>query len=267
MVPHFRIVNGILGQCLDNLLFMEKRFFTVVFMLFLSASVFITPSRAQNSLKGYEWLEGIWFGVSGDEFAQIKISRNYYQIVGNRWGEETDIEKQERIPIDIKVRYEYWSEESYLSLADRTPLVGIDKNSHTLVIPMGEFESMHLDGVDIDPAALKEGQAQGLGWLYGVWSTESFDRISMTSSISYLVITPTYYKLGENGDWIEYVIKTEKDEEGKVFYCLVDKEDLADYSGSWKEISGFYCPEDEQVVYMFGGVRGWDDEFARLLSF
>ena len=243
---------------------MKKRIIAVVLALFASVSFSIIPLYSQNNLNGYEWLEGFWFGEYDDEYAFIKIAKDYYQIVGNRWNDGTKIEELEKIRINIKVRDEYWTEQSYLSLAESSPLVGIDKKSRSLFVPMGEFETMDLYRININQTALKEGKAKGIDWLYGIWSCESFDRIAMASSLYYIVITPTYYQIGN--DKYEYVMKKDKDEEGKEWYCLVDKKDIADYQGSWKEIAGLYFSEDEREVYVYGGFDG-DDECQKTISF
>ena len=134
---------------------MKKRIIAVVLALFASVSFSIIPLYSQNNLNGYEWLEGFWFGEYDDEYAFIKIAKDYYQIVGNRWDDGTKIEELEKIRINIKVRDEYWTEQSYLSLAESSPLVGIDKKSRSLFVPMGEFETMDLYRININQTALK----------------------------------------------------------------------------------------------------------------
>lgn len=99
----------------------------------------------------------------------------------------------------------------------------------------------------------KAAAVKGLDWLYGVWEYEDFDYNTMESYMRKIVITPTYTKVGEYGDKEEYVIKKDKDDDGKVCYCLVDKKYLADYQGSWYEGSWIYYHEKEQKVYTFIG--------------
>ena len=264
--------NGTSEQCrTNNIVFMNKRAISATIALILGATCLATISCGQNKLKGYEWLEGNWFWQFAGEYAQIKITRDSYQVFWSRLNEGEKIENQEKHPLDIKVREEYWSENSYLSLSENThPFVGIDTEKRTLLIPVAEYMMMSLNRIDIDPDDLKEGKAKGIDWLYGIWAWESFDRISMESSLSYVVITPKYYKIGD-GEWeeiVEYVIKKEIDSEGKMWYCLADKNDPEDHTGHWKEYCGVFFPEDEQTVYMYGGAaQGWDDECKKLISF
>lgn len=244
---------------------MKKIFVTAVLSLLLSTS-FLTPACGQNNLKGYEWLEGKWIGVYpyGEEYALINITKDYYQIVNKRWADEDDESKslyeQEKHPIKIEMTTSHVVDDLSGPCIDNTIWIG--KTAISLV--MGEYEPpMVLERIDTETA-----EGEKMKWLYGVWSSESFDRLTMESYETRIVITPKYYKVGERGDMEEYVIKKDKDSDGKVWYCLVNKKYLADNQGSWKEISGLCYPEGEECVYISSGAWGWDEcEKIKVYSF
>lgn len=245
---------------------MKKCFVTTALVLVMSVTCYFSPVFGQNKLQGYEWLEGTWYGQteSGSvaEYALIKITNDYYQIVSTRFGDESlSLEEQDKEDYSIEFTKSYIVDDLEGLCIDE--LIRIDKDKHEVFLVMGEYEDyLILNRIDAET-----GWSNELEWLYGVWLCEDFDRIAMEDLNYYIVITPTYYKIGERGNKVEYVIKKEKDVDGKIWCCLVNKEDLADNPDSWKEVSELYYPDNKPLLYTYGGDIEGDVKCEKKASF
>ena len=75
-----------------------------IIMLLQVAGMMAVSCRnaATNKLEGYEWLEGKW---KGDEVQQIfaNITPQYYQVVGEMWDEDMNLNKADKKDYEIKI--------------------------------------------------------------------------------------------------------------------------------------------------------------------
>lgn len=97
-----------------------------------------------NSLKGYEWIEGEWYGESDYEAVHLIVTQHYYQMT--RWSDDETEEviwDQERIPIEIKVREFSFSEPPISSLSIGYGIF-ISKKNRCLFTPLDEFVTISL---------------------------------------------------------------------------------------------------------------------------
>lgn len=77
-----------------------KRFIQLT-MLVLCLSMISTScsEKKKSKLEGYEWVEGKW--TSEEVF--VRVTPQYYQIVGDLWDEDMDLNNAEKKDFDIKI--------------------------------------------------------------------------------------------------------------------------------------------------------------------
>lgn len=135
----------------------------------------VSSSSEPNRIKGYEWLEGEWYGdwEDGAEAARMVITKSYYQIVSDRDGDQTkDVRLQEKNDISIKRTHSSLFEFTGLSLAEENEYLWIAPSDHTLFRSMSEYGPdliFHKVGPADIPDKGFQGDLKYYSWMEGDW--------------------------------------------------------------------------------------------------